>query len=95
MANGVDTVTDYVHGTDSLWFNGVDYGVAVGGTLPGNMLTDGAAAVGTHAQFIWDASSHTLYWDDDGMGSDAAVAIATFTGVTTLDVSDFHFKPVH
>jgi VCBS repeat-containing protein len=91
-ANGFDTVTDYVHGTDSIWFNGADYGIAVGGTLPDNMFTTGAAAVGTHAQFIWDPANHTLYWDDDGTGNDAAVAIATFTGVSTLNTSDFHFK---
>ena len=91
-ANGVDTVTDYAHGTDSLWFNGADYGVAAGGTLSADIFTAGTSAVGTHGQFIWNASSHTLYRDDDGTGSDAAVAIATFTGVTTLYTTDFHFK---
>jgi serralysin len=91
-ANGFDTVADYAHGTDSLWFNGADYGVSVGGTLSANMFTTGASAAGTHAQFVWDAANHTLYWDDDGTGADAAIAIATFTGVTNIDATDFHFK---
>ena len=41
--------------------------------------------------FIWNATNHTLYWDDDGTGSHAAIAIATFVGSVTVTASDLHF----
>ena len=91
-ANGVDNVQDFVHGTDQLWFAGSNYGFASGHGLTASEFTAGSSAVGTSAQFIWDAASHTLYWDDDGTGSHAAIAIATFGGGATLTASDFHFS---
>jgi len=91
-ANGVDSIQDFVHGTDQLWFTGSDYGFAIGHSLTASEFTAGTAAVGTSAQFIWDAANHTLYWDDDGTGSHAAIAIATFNGGATLSASDFHFS---
>jgi Ca2+-binding RTX toxin-like protein len=89
--NGVDTVQDFVHGTDQLLFTGSDYGFAAGHLLTASEFTAGSAAVGAGAQFVWDAATHTLYWDHDGAGGDAAVAIATFGGGATLTASDFHF----
>ncbi len=89
--NGTDDIQDFVHGVDQLVFTGSDYGFAAGHALSASEFTAGSAAVGTSAQFIWDASTHTLYWDDDGTGSHAAIAIATFGGGATVDASDFHF----
>jgi len=91
MLNGKDAIQDFVHGTDQLWFIGSDYGFAAGHALTASEFTAGTAAAGTSAQFIWDASSHTLYWEDDGTGGHAAIAIATFGGGATVDASDFHF----
>ncbi len=91
-ANGLDNVQDFVHGTDQLWFSGADYGFASGHNLTASEFTAGSSASGTSAQFIWDAASHTLWFDDDGTGSHAAIAIATFGGGATLTASDFHFS---
>ncbi len=90
-ANGKDAIQDFVHGTDQLWFAGSDYGFATGHTLTASEFTAGSSAVGTSGQFIWNAASHTLYWDDDGTGSHVAIAIATFGGGATVTASDFHF----
>jgi Ca2+-binding RTX toxin-like protein len=90
-ANGKDTIQDFVHGADQLWFTGSDYGFAAGHTLTASEFTAGTTAVGASAQFIWNAATHTLYWDDDGTGGHAAIAIATFGGGATVDASDFHF----
>ncbi len=90
-ANGVDQIYDFVHGTDQLVLGGVDYGFAVGHGLTAAEFTAGAAAAGTAAQFIWNSATHTLYWDDDGTGQDAAVAIAVFHGAVTLTAADMHF----
>ena len=86
---GKDTVQDFVHGADKLVFTGSDYGFTAGHALTAGEFTAGSAAVGTSAQFIWDG--HTLWWDDDGTGSDAAIAIAGFNGTPTVTASDFVF----
>jgi Ca2+-binding RTX toxin-like protein len=91
-ANGLDNVQDFVHGTDQLWFSGADYGFAAGHSLTASEFTVGSSAAGASAQFIWDSVSHTLYFDDDGTGSHAAIAIATFGGGATLSATDFHFS---
>ncbi|MBW8882557.1 MAG: calcium-binding protein [Asticcacaulis sp.] len=90
-ANGVDNVQDFVHGTDLLVFASADYGFSAGHGLTASEFTVGSSASGASAQFVWDAAGHTLYWDHDGAGGDAAVAIATFDASATLDASDFHF----
>lgn len=45
-----------------------------------------AAGVGT---FVFDTAIDTLFWDGDGMGGDAAVAIVLLTGVNALSVMNF------
>ncbi|WP_443751059.1 calcium-binding protein [Asticcacaulis solisilvae] len=89
--NGKDTIQDFVHGTDQLVFTGSDYGFSAGHNLTSAEFSVGSSAVGSHAQFIWNTATHTLYWDDDGNGSHAAIAIATFTNGATVTASDFHF----
>jgi len=88
--NGNDTVQDFLHGTDQVFFTGSDYGFAAGHVLTASEFTVGSAAAGASAQFVWDAATHTLYWDHDGAGGDAAVAIATFNGAT-ITASDLQF----
>ncbi len=89
--NGKDTVQDFVHGTDQLWFMGTDYGFTAGHVLTASEFTLGSSASGASGQFIYDAATHTLYWDDDGTGGHAAIAIATFNGSPTITATDFHF----
>ena len=90
-ANGVDRVYNFIHGTDELMFTGTDYGFTAGHTLTSAEFTVGTAAVGTAAQFVWNSTTNTLYWDHDGAGGDAAVAIASFAGTVTIDHTDVHF----
>ena len=90
-ANGLDTVQDFVHGTDHLLFTGTDYGFAAGHLLAASEFTAGSSAAGASAQFVWDAAAHTLYWDHDGQGGDAAIAIATFDAGATVTAGDLIF----
>jgi len=90
-ANGSDSVVDFVHGTDQLLFTGADYGFAAGHTLTSNEFTVGAAAVDDTPQFIWNPTTHVLYWDSDGNGSHAAVIIAGFQNRGVVTASDIHF----
>ena len=82
--NGKDAIQDFTHGTDVLLFAAWDYASNAG-------FTTGTAASGTGAQFIWDAVSHTLSYDHDGAGGDAAIAIATFQATAVVTASDIHF----
>ncbi len=83
-ANGVDRISDFEHGIDWLVFSTADYDASAA-------FTAGSAAVGAGAQFVWNSTTGTLWYDHDGAGGGAAIAIATFTNAPTLDASDLHF----
>ncbi len=83
-ANGTDRITDFEHGIDRLSFNHQDYDSHSGFTLGGN-------AVGSGAQFLWNAANETLYYDHDGAGGDDAIALATFGAGVVVTLSDLHF----
>ncbi|MGO4194097.1 calcium-binding protein [Rhizobium sp. YAF28] len=51
----------------------------------------GKTAIGTDAQFYFNTSDRTLYWDEDGTGGDGAVRVATFNGAYVLQSGDFLF----
>ncbi len=83
-ANGTDRIVDFEHGIDHLSFNHQDYDVHSGFTL-------GSHAVGSGAQFLWNAANETLYYDHDGAGGDDAIALATFGAGVAVTWSDLHF----
>ena len=95
LANGVDSIPIFYGGgyagSDELDFTGADYGFAAGHQLTAAEFTAGSAAVGANAQFVWDQSTATLYWDHDGAGGDAAVALAVFGGWVQVTAADLHF----
>ena len=81
-SNGIDTIADFGHAVDRLVFNGSVYGFATGHSLTAAQFTAGTAAVGTGAQFIWNATNGHLYWDADGTGSGVAIDLALISGAT-------------
>ena len=83
-SNGIDHIVDFEHGIDWLLFNHSDYSNTAGFTV-------GTTSVGTSAQFLWNQSTETLYYDHDGKGGDAAVAIAIFDNGAHIDATDIHF----
>ena len=83
-ANGTDRITDFEHGIDRLLFNHADYDQHA-------LFTLGSQAVGSAAQFVWNAATETLYYDHDGAGGDAAIALATFGAGVVVSQSDLHF----
>lgn len=89
--NGKDQINDFLSGDDKLLFDGQEYGFAAEHALTAQQLTFGAAAVGTSAQFVFNAANHTLYWDADGAGGQAAIALATIYGSATITAGDFLF----
>lgn len=83
-AEGGDVIRSYDRADDVIHVSAAGFG---GGLLEGvaapfvaNLtgLSTSAAGVG---QFIWEKDAKVLWWDDDGAGADAAVAIASFAGI--------------
>ncbi len=80
-----DRVTDFVASVDQVGF-GVTEFVGMSTTLT---LVNGTAATSNVGTFIFNAANDTLYWDVDGTGSTAAVAIVVLTNVNSLSASNF------
>ena len=89
--NGHDHVVDFVHAVDRLVFSGADYGFAAGHGLLASEFTEGSAAVGAGAQFIWDAAAGKLWWDADGDGAGAAFELALISNGATVTKDDLFF----
>jgi len=80
--NGVDRIRDFVSGEDQLWFNKADYGSTF--SFVSNSTGSADLAV---AQFVFNTTSHSLYFDADGSGAGAAVHLADFTPIN-ISASD-------
>ena len=52
-------------------------------------LVNGAAATDAVGTFVYKAANHTLFWDEDGTGAAAAMAIVVLNGVNALTAADF------
>lgn len=89
--NGHDHVVDFQHGIDALVFSGADYGFAAGHGLTDAEFTAGSAAVGSSAQFVWDAAAGKLWWDADGVGAGAAFEIALISNGAVVTKDDLLF----
>lgn len=85
----IDTITDFAHGVDKIFFPGSIAG------MPTGPLADSAFRAGTAAQdaddrVIYDANSGRLYFDPDGNGSDYdAFQVAVISNHTVMSASDF------
>ena len=52
-------------------------------------LVNGTHATEAVGSFVYRQFNHTLYWDDDGTGSDAMVAVCVLKGVAALTAANF------
>jgi len=94
---GIDTVRDFVSGTDLLQISAGGFG---NGLLADSAVTLATAAdyatastSGTNGAFIFDnagADAGTVFWDANGGSGADAVALVKLLGVTSLLASDFH-----
>ncbi len=85
---GVDTITDFLHGTDKIELHLDQYTNLAG--FNASMLRSSAtgAAGDANDYLLFNTTSKMLSYDADGNGAGAAVNIATLTGVTTFTASD-------
>jgi Ca2+-binding RTX toxin-like protein len=76
---------------DKIAFQGSAFGGLAAGALDPSLFvagTNATAAAGT-GQFVYDKLVKTLYWDADGAGAGAKVAVATFNSAVALSAADF------
>ena len=87
---GIDTITDFVSGLDTIALNIDQFTSLTAGSFTADNLvcSVGAAAGDANDFLLFDTSTGALSYDADGSGSGAAVQFATLTGVTSLSASD-------
>ena len=87
--NGIDSISDFVSGVDSIHVVADNFGLIPGG---GVSLVSGStmpSASGANAQFLYNTTTGALYFDRDGAeNAFGAIQIATLTGQKTLVASD-------
>jgi len=85
---GVDTITDFLHGTDKIELHLDQYANLVGFSAANLVSSASGAAADANDYLLFNTTSKMLSYDADGNGAGAAVNIATLTGVTTFTASD-------
>jgi Ca2+-binding RTX toxin-like protein len=89
-ASNVDTISDFVHGTDKI---GLDDAVftAIGGlgALGAGAFVNGSTALDADDRILYNQGTGQLFYDADGNGAGAAVQFATLSPSLSLTASDF------
>jgi len=93
-SDGLDHILDFATG-DSLDFAHAAFGNLPNGTLSTNNFvsnTSGTAPIANNAnpQFIFNQADHTLYYDADGSGAGAAIAMAKIENNAPVHNTDIH-----
>jgi hypothetical protein len=94
-SGGVVTVANFVSATDKVQLSKAAFAglvSAAGGALGAAELEVGAgltAAATAAGRLVFDTTGKGLYYDADGTGGNAAVQIATLTGVAAVVAADF------
>lgn len=89
--DGLDIITDFQADLDTLLFSSQAFGFGATSTdmalYEGAQLVNGANPTATVAQptFLFNTTDHILYFDQDGIGSGAAIAIVQLSQTTHLD----------
>ena len=86
---GTDGISDFAAGVDRIGL----YAAAFAGVALGDLLHKafvlGTVALDGSDRVIYDQASGAIWYDADGTGSTAAIAIATVTAGTVLTFADF------
>lgn len=90
LSDGGDTITNFIHGEDKLYFSGNDFDSSAGDNLVTMSGTyDGTTGpANSDACFIFDDTSGKLWYDSNGNEAGGEELMATLSGVTDLSDSD-------
>ena len=88
-SDGVDEITDFTPGEDTLQFEGNNFGGGlVNGVLPSEQLVLGTTAVDSDDRFIYNQNNGNLFFDSDGVGGVQQVLLATLSNRASVDASN-------
>ncbi|MCA0399810.1 MAG: VCBS domain-containing protein [Proteobacteria bacterium] len=91
---GVDSIVDFLSGTDSLLFSRTDVGGGLAGggldagTLDVTRFVSGNAFTDGDQRFLFNTSDNTLYYDADGSGSGSAMIALAHLESGTVTATD-------
>ena len=88
-AANIDTVTDFLKGTDRFALDDAVFGGLAVGTLAASAFHTGAAAADALDRIIYNAGTGALLYDADGSGAGAAVQFASVGAGLALAAGDF------
>lgn len=88
-ANNVDTVEDFVSGTDKIWLDRTVFAALTAASLDGAFVAGTSPTETASTRIVYDAATGALYYDADGNGSGAMLQFAVLTGHPTLTAADF------
>lgn len=84
-----DRINDFAIGVDRIEVVGSDFGnLLPPGALSATAFREGAFAVGSDAQFLYNTGTGVLRWDEDGAGGSESVIVAVLTGAPSLQAGD-------
>lgn len=84
----VDSITDFTHGVDHIFFPGSIVGMTPG-ILQDAQFVTGSVARDADDRVLYDRGSGALYFDVDGAGGYDALQVATLSPNLALAASDF------
>ncbi|WP_173947410.1 cadherin domain-containing protein [Microvirga subterranea] len=87
----VDSITDFNAADDTIWLkkSGVFTKIAKKGALEAKAFYAGSKAHDASDRIVYNKKTGVLYYDEDGSGAKAAIAIAKLTNKPTLTKADF------
>ena len=94
LGNGnVDTLTDFVSGSDTIQLSASVFGGLVAGSLAADAFHLGASATTSDQRIIYDKASGSLFYDADGSGEAEAILFARLAPGTELAPVDLIVVP--
>jgi serralysin len=87
--NNVDTVSNFVSGTDRIALDNTIFTTLSEGVLPAGAFVNGSAAGDADDRIIYNSATGALLYDADGNGAGAAIQFATLPTGLTLAATDF------
>jgi Ca2+-binding RTX toxin-like protein len=89
VENNVDTITDFLSGTDKLEFSADSFSpLGAPGPIAADVLVLGTSAQDANDRLIYDSGTGSLFYDADGTGSGTAQLVANLGVGTALGAAD-------
>lgn len=92
VGNGIDSILDFTTGSDKFQLSGSGFGLLPGAAIVNGVNFFAAAspfAASAQGTLLYATGVGILYYDPDGSGAGAAIALAQLLGAPSLSAGDF------